>query len=140
MSWGDTPYEEADVSLSAPPPPSSGGSRAAATTSPWRLASAVASLICGALSLLCLGAAVAGLLGVWYDYTGHLGVWLFVAGIASGVIGVVLGHLVRARRAAPHSGHAALATAGLVLSYAGMLLILAFYVVLVFVALHQMRI
>jgi hypothetical protein len=128
------------VSPSASPPPSSGGSRAAATTSPWLLASAVASLICGVLSLLCLGAAAAGLLGVWYDFTGHVGVWLFIAGIASGVIGVVLGHLARARRAAPHSGHAALATAGLLLSYAGMLLILVFYVVLVLVALHQMRI
>lgn len=128
------------MSPSASPPPSSGGSRAAATTSPWLLASAVASLICGALSLLCLGAAAAGLLGVWYDFTGHVGVWLFIAGIASGVIGVVLGHLARARRAAPHSGHAALATAGLVLSYAGMLLILVFYVVLVLLALHQMRI
>jgi hypothetical protein len=128
------------VSPSASPPPSSGGSRAAGTTSPWLLASAVASLICGVLSLLCLGAAAAGLLGVWYDFTGHVGVWLFIAGIASGVIGVVLGHLARARRAAPHSGHAALATAGLLLSYAGMLLILVFYVVLVLVALHQMRI
>jgi hypothetical protein len=39
----------------------------------------------------------------------------------------VFGHLGRARRAAPRSRHAALATAGLVLSYGGLLLSLAFY-------------
>jgi hypothetical protein len=65
-----------------------------------------------------------------------LGVWLDVASLACGVIGVVLGHL--ARRAAPHSGTAALATAGLVLSFGGVLLFLAFYV-LAMLAVTQMR-
>lgn len=114
--------------MSPPDPPSSGGSQVTVTTSLWLLVSAVASLICGVLSLLCLGAFAAGLLGVW----------LYVASIACGVIGVVLGHRARARRAATHSGNAALATAGLVLSYGGVLLSLAFYV-LVLLAVTQIR-
>jgi hypothetical protein len=62
MSWGDKQYEEVDVSASDLP--SSGGFQAPVTTSPRLLALVVASLICGGLSLLCLGAFVAVLLSV----------------------------------------------------------------------------
>lgn len=124
--------------MSSSAPSSSGSSRTAVTTSPWLLASAVASFICGVLSLLCLGAFAAGLHDIWFEPAGLLGVWLYVASIACGVIGVVLGHLARARLVAPHSGNARLATAGLVLSYGGILLSLAFYV-LVLLAVTQMR-
>jgi hypothetical protein len=130
MSLGDKQYEEVDVSSSDLP--SSGGFQAAVTTSPWLLASAVASLIFGGLSLLCLGAFAAALLGVSVYLaallaTGLLATWLPVASIAFGVIGAVLGRVARARRGALSRSGTALATAGLVLSCGGLLLSLAFY-------------
>jgi hypothetical protein len=128
--WGTRPYKEADVSPSAPP--SSGGPQAAATAGPWLLASAVASLIFGILSLLLIGlfffwVFVAGRLPVWV-YEGPLLVWVYAASVACGVIGAVLGHLARAHPPAPRSRHAALTVAGLVLSYGGTLLSVGFYV------------
>ena len=124
-----------------PPLPRLASPQAAATTSPWLLASAVASLICGVPQPALPRGRCRG--SPWtsgfYPTRVTLAYGSSSQALPSGVIGVVLGHLARARRAAPHSGHAALATAGLVLSYAGMLLILAFYVVLVLVAVHQMR-
>lgn len=112
--------------MSPSAPPSSGGSQAVVTTSPWLLASAVASLICGLLSLLFDGAFGAGFLpGVLLAPSAVDSV---IAGaVTCGAIGVVLGHLARARRAALGSRGAALATAGLVLSYIGALLPLAFF-------------
>jgi hypothetical protein len=87
---------------------------------------AVASLIFGILSLLLLGALVSPFLGVYAADV--LGIWPYPTGFACGVIGVVLGHL--GRRIAPGSRGAALATAGLVLSYGGTLLFLALNVLI----------
>ncbi|HEX8033730.1 MAG TPA: hypothetical protein VF510_07780 [Ktedonobacterales bacterium] len=103
--------------MSQSPPPSPDGPRAAATAVPWLLASAVASVIFGIVSLLLFGASFAGILrGV-----------SFAPSFACGVIGVVLGHLARARRAAPGNSDTVLATAGLVLSYGGTILSLALF-------------
>jgi hypothetical protein len=128
MSLGDKQYEEVDVSSSDLP--SSGGFQATVTTSPWLLASAVASLICGGLSLLCLGVFAAALLGVSVYLAALLAAWLPIASIAFGVIGAVLGRVARARRAALGRSGTALATAGLVLSCGGFLLSLALYALL----------
>jgi hypothetical protein len=73
------------------------------------------------ISLLLLGATLAGLLhGV-----------SFAPSIACGVLGVVLGHLARARRAAPGSSGVGLATAALMLNYGGIFLPLALFVLIV---------
>jgi hypothetical protein len=128
MSLGDKQYEEVDMSSSDLP--SSGGFQAAVTTSPWLLASAVASLICGGLSLLCLGVFAAALLGVSVYLAALLAAWLPIASITFGVIGAVLGRVARARRAALGRSGTALATAGLVLSCGGFVLSLAFYALL----------
>ena len=118
--------------------PSSGGFQAAVTTPPWLLASAVASLICGGLSLLFFGVFAAALLGVSVYLAALLAVWLPdaiigwlpIASFALGVIGAVLGRVARARRAALGRRGTVLATAGLVLSCGGFLLSLAFYALL----------
>jgi hypothetical protein len=91
---------------------------------PWRLASAVTSLILGILSLLLFGAYITVIFFSqgWLFLLG----WFLAIGVACGVMGVVLGHSARARRAALGSRGAMLATAGLVLSYGGTLLPLAF--------------
>jgi hypothetical protein len=86
-----------------------------------------------------LGVASANLLGGWSFLLGVasanlLGGWSFYLSVACGVIGVVLGHLARARRAAPGNRSTVLATAGLVLSYGGTLLSLAL-IALIFLAL-----
>jgi len=117
------------VSPSAPP--SSGGPQAVATAAPWLLASAVASLIFGILSLLLIslvffGVFAAGRLPVWVIES-PLPVWVYAASVACGVIGAVSGHLAGARPIAPGSRHAALAVAGLVLSYGGILLSVGFF-------------
>ncbi len=106
--------------MSQSPLPQPGGPQVVATATPWVLASAVASLIFGILSLLLIGPYFAGIVrGL-----------PFAASFVCGAIGVVLGHLARARRAAPGSSDAALATAGLVLSYVGALLSLALFLLL----------
>ena len=110
--------------------PSSGGFQTAVTTPPWLLASAVASLICGGLSLLFFGVFAAALLGVSVYLAALLAAWLPIASVACGVIGAVLGRVARARRAALGRSGTALATAGLVLSCGGFLLSLALYALL----------
>jgi hypothetical protein len=99
--------------------PSPGGRHLAAAAAPWWLAASVASVLCGILSLLLIGASTAGLLPSG---------WSFAPSFACGVVGVALGHL--ARRAAPGSSETALATAGLVLSYGGVLLSVALFAVI----------
>jgi hypothetical protein len=114
------------------PPPAPNGPPATATTAPWLLASAIASLICGMLSLLLFGALCAGIFypsGVFFAPNSENGVFAF--GLTCGVIGVVLGHLARTRRAALGSRGAMLARAGLVLSYGGTLLPLALLALIV---------
>ena len=113
--------------MSPPPLPPPGHPRAAATAAPWLLAAAVASLSGGILSLVLFGAYVAGVFGVWSYAANPFGVWSYFASVTCGVIGVVFGHLARARRAAPGSRHTTLAMAGLVLSYGGTLLPLALF-------------
>jgi hypothetical protein len=107
------------VSPSSPPLPD--GSQAAATSARWWLATAVASLICGILSLLLFGAYFAGIFTLPEGWLFLLG-WFLALSLACGVLGVVLGHLACAGRAALRRGGAVLATAGLVLSYGGTLL------------------
>jgi hypothetical protein len=104
---------------------------AASTRASWRLAAAVASLVCGILSLLLLGAFVSPFIGVYS--AGLLGIWPYPASLACGLIGALLGHLARARQTAPGRRQAAFATAGLVLSYGGILLCVAPYA-LIYVA------
>jgi hypothetical protein len=121
----------------APPSSSSGDPHAGATAAPWLLASAVASLIFGSLSLLLISlyffvVFVAGPLPVWV-YEGPLLVRVYAASVACGVIGAALGHLARARPAAPRSRQAVLAVAGQVLSYGGTVLSVGF-LALVYVA------
>ena len=109
--------------MSPSPLPLPDGPQTAATTAPWLLAIAVASLLCGILSLLLFGAYLA-IVFYLYRWIFLLG-WFFALGIACGAMGVMLGHLARARRAALGTRGAVLATASLVLSYGGMLLPLA---------------
>ncbi len=111
------------------PLPLPDGPQAAATTAPWLLATAVASLLCGILSLLLFGAYTAVIFSLhgWFFLLG----WFFALSVACGVMGVVLGHLARAGRAMLGSSGAVLATAGLVLGYGGTLLPLAFIAVIV---------
>ncbi len=112
------------------PTPSPDSPPPTATAAPWLLASAVASLICGMLSLLLFGALCAGIFypsGVFFAPNAEDGV--VACGVTCGVIGAVLGHL--ARRAALGSRGAVLARAGLVLSYGGTLLPLAFLALIV---------
>lgn len=83
---------------------------------------AYASLILGILSLV---------LGGWYAIAGLRGL-AFAISLVVGVIGVIIGHLARAqvrRTDAPRSLEY-VATAGLVLSYAGAILSLALLVLL----------
>jgi hypothetical protein len=121
--------------VSPSPPPSPSSPQAAATAAPWLLAAAVASLICGILSLLFLGACSISFLPSGWSFAPSAAFRLFpfsgITSVACGVIGIVLGHVARTRRAAPGSNDAALATAGLVLSYGGTLLCLALYALLV---------
>jgi hypothetical protein len=108
--------------VSPSPPPSPDGPQAAARAQRWLLASAVASVFFGIVSLLLLGASSAGILPPGVSYA---------PSVACGVVGVVLGHLARARRAAPDRSDAVLATAGLVLSYGGTFLSLALFALIV---------
>lgn len=119
------------MSPSSPPP--SSHPQAADIAARWLLAVAVASLSSGLLSLFLFVAYIAGVFGVWSYAANPFGVWSYFASVTSGVIGVMLGHLARARRAAPGSRHAALATTGLALSYGGALLALAFEAVVALV-------
>jgi hypothetical protein len=92
------------------------------SASPARPFLAYASLILGILSLV---------LGGWYAIAGLHGL-VFAVSFVVGVIGVILGHLARAqvrRTDAPRS-IAYVATAGLALSYAGAILSVVLFALL----------
>jgi hypothetical protein len=124
--WRDGSYKEAGVSPSAPPSSRSPqAASAASAAAPWLLASAVASLIFGVLSLLLIGV----FLGITFSGLSSAGLPLvqcYVASVVCGIMGAVLGHLARTHRDAPRHSNSALAIAGLVLSYGGILVALAF--------------
>lgn len=79
----------------------------------WLLALSIGCLICGALSLLFVGADVVGILqGVTP-----------AGGFACGIVGMILGHA--SRRASSGGGDTARATVGLMLSYASIAALLS---------------